>query len=77
MAATPRWKIFDSHGKYQASCHELEAAAALMAFYGDGSTVRTGHCLRHIVYTEGKDGLSSESFDSVLIHLETEPTKAG
>lgn len=70
MAASPFWKIFDAHGKYQASCHDLGAAAALMAFYGDGATVRTGHTKRHIVYTEGKDGIASESYDVVAHWIE-------
>lgn len=67
MAASPRWKVFDSHGKYQASCHELEAAACLTGFYGPGATIRTGHSKRHIVWAEGEH--APDSYDAVVAHV--------
>ncbi len=65
MAGSPNWKIFDDKGKYQAACKEPEAAACLMNFYGDGSTIRYGHQKRDIAWTEGVDGHAFESFDEV------------
>lgn len=65
MAATPRWKVYDRSGVYQAACREIEAAAALASLYGDGATIRHGHV--HIVWSEGPagDGLAGESYDHV------------
>ncbi len=65
MAGSPNWKIFDDKGKYQAACKEPEAAACLMNFYGDGSTIRYGHQKRDIAWTEGVDGHAFESYDEV------------
>lgn len=64
MAASPDWKIYDSDNVYQAACKEIEAAAALMGFYGDGAQIRFGHNLK--VWTEGSEGQpASESYDHV------------
>jgi hypothetical protein len=63
MAASPRFKIYDAAGQYQAACHEPEAAAALVSFYGDGATVRDGHREKHAVWREGVDGSAGESYD--------------
>jgi hypothetical protein len=38
-----------------------------MDFYGDGSTIRLDH--RRIVWTEGKDGKASESYDETAIKI--------
>jgi hypothetical protein len=65
MAATPRLKCFDADGNYEGSVKHFESAAALMAVLGDGSTVRTGHRKADIIYKEGRDGDSAESWDSV------------
>ena len=65
MAASPKFKIYDAAGQYQASCHEPEAAAVLVSFYGEGSTIRDGHPNKCIVWTEGKDGEAGESYDHV------------
>lgn len=68
MAASPQWKVYDGMDRYQASCHEIEAAAALMAFYGHGSTIRRGHSKSHIVWTEGRETQpASESYDTVAL----------
>jgi hypothetical protein len=67
MAATPRFKIFDKDGNYQASCHEVEAGAALLgALYASG-TIRIGHSVKDIVYRDGVDGNAGESYDAVAI----------
>lgn len=69
MASSPRWKVFDASGKYQAACHEVEGAACLMGFYGDGSTIRRGHAKKDIVWTEGVDGNGGNSYDEVRKHV--------
>lgn len=65
MARAPRWKVYNAAGTYQAACKEPEAAAALMALYGDRATIRDGHGT--VVWTEGKgfDGDAGESYDRV------------
>ena len=65
MAGSPKYKVFNSAGVYQASCKEIEAAACLVGFYGDGSTIRTSHAKSDTVWTEGADGQSSNSWDVV------------
>lgn len=62
MAASPKFKVFDSSGTYQAACKEPEAAAALLGFYGDGAKVKLGHSIT--VYTQGADGDAAESYDA-------------
>lgn len=63
MAAAPRWKLYGSNGEYQAACKEIEAAAAVVTLYGEGSTIRDGHV--KVVWTEGKDGSAGNSYDYV------------
>ena len=63
MAATPQFKVYASDGRYMAATKEPEAAAAIVGFYGDGSTIRWGHS--KIVWTEGTDGTACESYDQV------------
>ena len=67
MAASPEWKVYDYDGKYQAACKDVAAAACLVSFYGDRSTIRHGHV--KTVWTEGNDydGIASDSYD--LTHL--------
>ena len=61
MASSPAWKVYDSEGTYKAACKEIEAAACLLAFYGDGSTIRHQH--GRILFTQGSDGDAAESYD--------------
>ena len=67
MAGAPQWKVYDGQGTYQAACKEVEAAATIVSFYGDGSTIRYQHGL--VVWREGSgekaDGPAAESFDNV------------
>lgn len=63
MAASPGFKLYDAEGVYQASAKEVEFLAAGIGFYGDGSTIRSGHLL--VIWTEGTDGRASDSFDVV------------
>ena len=61
MASSPQWKVYDSEGIYQAACKEIESASILVTWYGTGSTIRKGHS--QIVWTEGKDGEASDTFE--------------
>lgn len=61
MGASPKWKVYDANNQYVASIRDTEGASLLMDLYGDGSTIRLDH--RRIVWTEGKDGRASESYD--------------
>lgn len=64
MAASPIWKIYDADGAYQAACHEAEAAASLVSFYGAGASIRYGHAAR--VWVEGEETQpAAESYDYV------------
>lgn len=85
MAASPQWKVYDSAKKYQAACHDIEAAAILVTFYADndespGATIRLGHGL--IVWTEGPahlgyDGRAADSYDEVAERAENRIRAAG
>ena len=63
MARSPRFKIYDPYGVYQAACKEPEAAAAVVVLYGDGSTIKDDH--GPIVWWEGEgqDGHAGDSYD--------------
>lgn len=60
MAASPEFKVYDPAGVYQAACKEIEAAACLVSFYGEGSTIRHRHGF--ICWTEGRDGCASAAY---------------
>lgn len=63
--ATPRIKVFDAYGQYQASTHDYAAAAVMMGLYGEGATVRLGHSKKDIVWIEGANGEAARNFDLV------------
>lgn len=63
MAASPRWKVYDAGGEYQAACKRPEEAAAVVSFLGNGATIRDGH--KRIVWIEGPDNRAHESYDAV------------
>lgn len=65
MAASPKYKVYNPGGEYVASCKYVEAAAAVVALYGSGATIRVGHSKRSIVWQEGTDGDAGESYDVV------------
>jgi len=66
MSGTPQIKVFDHSGAYQAACKEIAAAAILVEFYGEGSTIRFGHAKADIVWTEGQEGQpATENYDHV------------
>lgn len=63
MAASPTWKVY-ANKDYRAACKAVEEAACLVAFLGDGATIRCEHTL--IVWTEGEeDQPAAESYDHV------------
>jgi hypothetical protein len=68
MGASPKWKVYDAGNNYVASVRDVDGASLLMDFYGDGSTIRLDH--RRIVWTEGKDGKASESYDETAIKIQ-------
>ena len=70
MAASPRFKVYDAAGRYRASCHEMEDAACLVSFLGEGATVRVDHAKRFTVWTEGADGLAFMSYDKTADVME-------
>lgn len=66
MARTPRLKVYNAAGKYIAAVVYAEDAAALIAGgHGPGTTIRDGHRVKDIVWTEGDDGQAAESYDTV------------
>lgn len=64
MAASPQWKVYNAAKEYKAACKDVEDAACLIAFYGDGATIRAEHTI--ILWTEGAEQQpASESYDFV------------
>lgn len=63
MAASPRWKVYNKFREYMAATKEIEAAACLVSFYGEGSYISLGH--GRPLWTEVTDGYAHESFDVV------------
>lgn len=69
-------KIYTPAGHYVASCNDESAAAALMAFYGDGAEIRNGHAKKNAIWREGSESQAAgESYDFVVntIHERTRP----
>ena len=62
MASTPRFKVYSPAGEYIAACRYVDDAAVLVAFQGEGARVKLEH--RRVLWTEGADGLASESYDA-------------
>lgn len=74
MAASPNYKVYSPAGEYEASCKHVESAAALVAFLGDGATIRYLH--KRTVWTEGKEAQpAAESYDYVVDHVYARLTK--
>ena len=64
MAGAPRFKVYTPDGRYVAACKEPADAAAIVALYGDGTTLRDGH--KTIVWTEGEENMPANvSYDNV------------
>ena len=66
MAASPDFKVYFEK-EYIAACKHVEDAAALVAFRGKGATIRHGHKVSSIVWTEGSESQpAGESYDHVV-----------
>lgn len=65
MAASPRYKLFDALGTYQASAKSPELLAACIGLLGAGAKIKDGRDLKRVLWTEGEDGIGYESYDQV------------
>lgn len=65
MASAPKLKGYNPQGEYVAACKHAEDAAAIVAAYGSGATIRWNH--RRILWEEGKEtaGKAGDSYDIV------------
>ena len=64
MAATHLWKVYTADKEYVGSVKYPSDAAALVAAYGEGATIRYGHRVKDIMFTDGEDGVSAgDSYD--------------
>jgi len=64
MAASPRFKVYNPEGDYIAACKHAEDAAALVALYGAGATIRLDHT--RVMWREGAEVREAgESYDFV------------
>lgn len=68
MANSPRYKVFNPSGEYVASVKYLEDGAAIVAAYGAGAELRSGHAPRNVIFREpelGDDGVAAAySYDA-------------
>ena len=71
MAASPKFKVYDKAGAYQGCAKEVEAAAVLASFYGEGSTVRLDHGAAYVLWTDGEQpGASYDQIAAVALRRE-------
>jgi hypothetical protein len=59
------WYVYNSDGERIGATVHGEDAAALVSVIGKGATIRR---LGILVWTEGVDGLASDSFEDVVAH---------
>jgi len=62
MAGSPKYKVFNADGVYQAACKEPEAAVVIADWYGTGATIRWDHAFT--LWTVGTD--KSDSYDAAV-----------
>ena len=63
MASSPDYKVYN-RSEYVAACKYPEDAAAIVAAYGEGATIRFGHRAKDTVWREGKEDQSAgDSYD--------------
>ena len=69
MAASPRYKLFDAEGTYQASSKQPELLAACIGLLGAGAKIKDGRDLKRVLWTEGEDadGIGFDSYDEVAL----------
>lgn len=64
-------KVYDRDSNYVSSCVSYHAAAALMAFYGDGAQVRNGHTRKRVIWSEGKEAISASGHLESVVNIMT------
>ena len=74
MAGSPLYKVYTADNEYIASVKHPEFGAVLLASLTENATLRFGH--RKVLWTEGKDGYSADSYDKVVA-LSIERMKEG
>ena len=68
MAGSPRYKIYDAQGNYQAAAKDAYGAlGAALIGYGEGATVRTSHRVKDTVLTITEEHW--DSFDRAVVEL--------
>ena len=65
--ASPKFKVFNPSGKYVAACKFAEDAAAVVAVYGAGASIRFLHNKKDTLWTDGVDGSAGDSFDACAV----------
>lgn len=61
MAASPKYKVFNTMREYVASCKYAEDAATVVGSYGEGATIKVGG---RIIWREGHEAfLAGDSVD--------------
>lgn len=64
MAGSPSFKVYNRNKEYIAACKYAEDAAAVVALYGDGATIKYQHSW--LVWTEGSEiAEAATSYDFV------------
>lgn len=62
MARSPEFKVYNPEGEYIAAMKHLEDAAAVVALYGEGTTIRYGHT--RVLWREGAEKFQAQySYD--------------
>ena len=67
MGASPNYKVFNPAGEYIAATVHLEDAAAIVALYGKGASIRDGHAMSRTLWVDGSDGSAADSYDRVVV----------
>jgi hypothetical protein len=66
MAGAPQYKIYYG-GNYLAACKDIYDALAIASVRGEGCQIRDGHNASRVIWTEGVDGNSYESYDVAAV----------
>jgi hypothetical protein len=59
MAASPKYKVYSPDGEYRASFKYPADASALVAFLGDGATLRWDHSAKLVLWREGSEAFQA------------------
>lgn len=66
MAASPKFKVFDNAGNYQASFKDIYEVARYLSICEEGWNARISHSKKGTIYTKGPDGDPWFSFDEAV-----------